>query len=87
MVAVGQEVLLTCDAVGADKLKYTWIRKWHKRISSQATGINTNHLAINNISTDDSGQYKCIVLGGNSCTKSKPVNVTVLGKVFYKMCN
>ncbi|XP_065918159.1 basement membrane-specific heparan sulfate proteoglycan core protein-like isoform X2 [Dysidea avara] len=78
VVAVGQEVLLTCDAVGADKLKYTWIRKWHKRISSQATGINTNHLAINNISTDDSGQYKCIVLGGNSCTKSKPVNVTVL---------
>ena len=83
MVAVGQEVSLTCDAVGTEKLNYRWIRKWHKHISSQATGTNTNHLTIYNVSADDSGQYKCVVLVGSSCVKSKPVNITVIGGVHY----
>jgi len=86
MVAVGQDVMVTCGIGGADNLTYRWMRKWHKQIPSRATGINSNLLTIHNISSDDSGQYKCIVLGGNSCIKSSPVNVTVLGEAF-KPCD
>ena len=56
-VRIGTNVALTCDASGADNLKYQWMRMGEKAIPSRAFGVDKNSLIIPNIMVDDSGEY------------------------------
>ena len=79
-VGVGRDVTLTCNASGADNLKYQWMRMGNETIPSTATGINSSSLIIPSIRVDDSGQYKCIVSSGDIEVVSKYGVVLVLGE-------
>ena len=43
-VAMGTNVILTCNGTGADNLKYQWMRMGKKTIPSRARGVNSNIL-------------------------------------------
>ena len=75
---MGRDVTLTCNASGADNLKYQWMR--NKTIPSTARGVNTSTLIIPNITVDDSGQYKCVVSSDDVNVTSEYGNVSVLSK-------
>ena len=77
---MGREVALTCNASGADNLKYQWMRMGNKTIPSTATGGNSNTLVISSIRVDDSGQYKCVVSSGEVNVMSEYGAVSVLCK-------
>ena len=79
--AVGVNVTLTCNASGADNLKYQWIRMGKKIIPSRARGVNSSTLIIPNIMVKDNGDYKCVVTSGNTSVTSRPGIVFVLGKL------
>ena len=90
LVTVGTSVVLTCNATGADNLKYQWMRMGNKSISLQATGVNTNTLTINNITIGDSGKYQCVVSSDGATVTSECGALYVLGKSFNFcafMCN
>ena len=74
---MGRDVTLTCNASGADNLKYQWMRMGNKRIPSTATGVNSNTLVIPSVTVDDSGQYKCVVSSGDVEVMSKYGAVSV----------
>ena len=80
-VAMGVNVTLTCNASGADNLKYRWIRMGRKAIPSRARGVNSNTLIIPNIMVEDNGDYKCVVTSGNTSVTSRPGTVSVLSKL------
>ena len=77
---MGRDVTLTCNASGADNLKYQWMRMGNKAIPSIATGGNSNTLVIPSIRVDDSGQYKCVVSSGDVNVMSEYGAVSVLSK-------
>ena len=77
---MGTKVTLTCDASGADNLKYQWMRMGKKMMPSRARGVNSNTLIIPNIMVDDSGLYKCVVSSGDVTVISKVGNLSVLSK-------
>ena len=81
-VAVGTKITLTCNASGADNLRYQWMRMGEKTIPSRARGVNSNTLIIPNITISDSGLYKCVVYSGNIDVTSKVGNVSVLSKLY-----
>ena len=76
----GRDVILTCNASGADNLNYQWMRMGNKIIPSTATGVNSNTLIIPSIRVDDSGQYKCVVSSGDVDVMSEYGMVSVLSK-------
>ena len=78
IAGVGRDVTLTCNASGADNLKYQWMRMGNKTIPSTARGVNTSTLIIPNITVDDSGQYKCVVSSGDVDVMSEYGNMSVL---------
>ena len=78
---MGRDATLTCDASGADNLKYQWMRMGNKTIPLTATGVNSNTLVIPNITVDDSGQYKCVVSSGDVNVMSEYGTVSVLSKL------
>ena len=78
---MGRDVTLTCNASGADNLKYQWMRMENKTIPSTATGVNSNSLIIPSIRVDDSGQYKCVVSSGDVDVMSKYGMVSVLSEL------
>ena len=80
IVGVGRDVTLTCNASGADNLKYQWMRMGNKTIPSTATGVNSNTLVIPSIKVDNSGKYKCVVSSGNVTVMSEYGAVSVLSK-------
>ena len=77
---MGRNVTLTCNASGADNLKYQWMRMGNKTIPPTATGVNSNTLVIPNVTVDDSGQYKCVVSSDDIEVISEYGTVSVLGK-------
>ena len=86
---MGRDVTLICNASGADNLNYRWMRMGNKNISLQATGVNTNTLTINSVTTGDSGKYKCIVSSDNATIISECGAVSVVGKLYvfsYYLC-
>ena len=80
-VAVGINVILSCNASGADNLRYQWMRMGKKAIPSRARGINSSTLIIPNIMVKDSGRYYCALSSGNTSVTSRPGNVFVLSKL------
>ena len=80
-VAAGMNVTLTCDASGADNLKYQWIRMGKNTIPSKARGINSSTLIIPKIMIKDSGKYQCVVTSGDTSVTSRPGTLSVLGKL------
>ena len=84
---MGIDATLTCNASGADNLKYQWIRMGNKTISSTATGGNSSALVIPNITVDDSGQYKCVVSSGEVNVMSEYGAVSVLRKCNKSILN
>ena len=81
IVAVGTNITLTCNASGADNLRYQWIRMGKKTIPSRARGVRSNTLIIPNIIVNDGGLYKCVVSTGNITVTSKVGYVSVLSKL------
>ena len=79
--AVGTDVTLSCNASGADNLRYQWIRMGKKTISSRAIGVDSNTMIIPNVMISDSGFYKCVVSSGDVSVISKVGNVSVLSKL------
>lgn len=77
---MGRNVTLTCNASGADNLKYQWMRMENKTIPSTAIGVNSSTLVIPSIRVDNSGQYKCVVSSGDVDVMSECGTVSVLGK-------
>ena len=77
---MGRGITLTCNASGADNLKYQWMRMGNKTIPSTATGVNSNTLVIPSIRVDDSGQYKCVVSSGDVNVTSEYAMVSVLSE-------
>ena len=80
-VAVGTNVTLTCNASGADDLKYQWMRMGKKTIPSRAIGVNSSTLIISNIMVEDNGEYKCVVSSGGISVTSKFGTMSVLSKL------
>ena len=80
IVGVGRDVTLTCNASGADNLKYQWMRMGNKTIPSTVTGVSSNTLVIPSVRVDDSGQYKCVVSSGDINVMSEYGTVSVLSK-------
>lgn len=80
-VAVGINITLTCNASGADNLKYQWMRMGKKTMSSKARGINSSILFIPNIMVEDNGRYYCIVSSSNTSVTSRSGTVFVLSKL------
>ena len=78
---MGRDITLTCNASGADNLKYQWMRMGNKTIPSTATGVNSNTLIIPSIRVDDSGQYKCVVSSGDVDVMSKYGMLSVLSEL------
>jgi len=78
--AVGTTVTLTCSASGVDDVMYQWMRKEKKGIPSQARGINTKTLVINNIQRGNSGEYRCTASSGDVDVNSEYGTVSVLGE-------
>ena len=61
-------VSFTCEAEGAT------FYKWERRsgdISSDATGVNTTVLTINNIQPNDTGYYRCVASNASGSSFSK----------------
>ena len=85
-VAAGMNVTLTCDASGADNLKYQWIRMGKNTIPPKARGINSNTLIIPKIMIKDNGQYRCVVSSGDTSVTSRPGTVSVLSKLLQHQC-
>ena len=79
-MAMGSRVTLTCNASGADNLRYQWMRMGEKTILLRASGVHSNTLIIPNIMVNDSGLYKCIISSGDVSVTSKVGNVSVLSK-------
>ena len=84
LAVVGATVTLSCNASGADNLKYQWTKMGNEpmTLQSQALGTNTNSLTINDVTVDDSGKYKCAVSSGNTTVFSKCGALSVVGKVY-----
>ena len=80
-VTVGINVTLSCNATGADNLRYQWIRMGKKTIPSRAIGVNSSTLIIPNIMVKDSGRYYCAVSSGNTSVTSRPGTVFVFSKL------
>ena len=79
--AVGTNVTLTCNATGADNLRYQWMRVGKKTIPSRAIGVDSNTMIIPNVIISDSGLYKCVISSGNVSVISKIGNVSVWSKL------
>ena len=75
-VAVGQHVTLTCNVLNVDNLTYFWAIEGQQNVAPETYN---NILNIYNISINDTGEYICVVINGNSSVDSQPVKVTVLG--------
>ena len=80
-VAVGTTVALTCNASGADNLKYQWMRMGKNTIPLRAIGVNSSTLIIPNIMVEDNGKYQCVVSSGDTSVTSRPGIVSVLSKL------
>ena len=78
---MGTTVTLTCNASGADNLKYQWIRMGKKTMSSRARGVNSSTLIIPNIMVEDNGKYQCVVSSGDTSVTSRTGTVAVLSKL------
>ena len=52
----GQQLQLTCSSEGGPQLEYTWIFS-----DGIIPNQNTNMLTINNVTTNDGGDYTCNV--------------------------
>ncbi|XP_065918151.1 carcinoembryonic antigen-related cell adhesion molecule 5-like isoform X3 [Dysidea avara] len=74
-VAVGQHVTLTCNVHGVDNLTYYWIIEGQQNVIPET---NNNMLNIRNVSVNDTGEYICVVIDGDSSVNSQPVRVTIL---------
>ena len=79
LAVVGTTVTLSCNASGADNLKYQWTKMGNEPMILQSQA-NTNSLTINDVRVDDSGKYKCAVSSGNTTVFSKCGALSVVGK-------
>lgn len=79
---MGRNVTLTCNASGADNLKYQWIRMDGESIPLQATGADTNILTIYSVTVSDSGKYMCMVSSDGATIISECGAVSIVGKLY-----
>ena len=73
----GQQLQLTCKAVGTD-IVYHWMKN-NINISIPADP-NLNMLKIANITESDEGVYKCVASNKGGMVESNPATITVYGK-------
>ena len=78
---MGTNITLTCNASGADNLRYQWMRMGKKTIPSRAIGVDNDTFIIPNITVNDSGLYRCVASTGDVSVISKVGNVSVLSKL------
>ena len=67
---------LTCEAIGATS--YYWERQYGS-IPSGATGVNTDTLAIANLTPEDAGNYRCVVSNDSDETSSNYAKIILIG--------
>ena len=58
---------------------YLWETDSGRNISSNAEGINSNHLILHNILPPDSGRYRCLATNQHGTTYSRYAMLTVKG--------
>ena len=64
----GEDVTLTVSAVGPQPLIYKWMKDG-KKISDD---LKSDKLTISSFSSENQGNYLCIVSGGRQSIESKP---------------
>ena len=80
--AEGSDVVLTCEATGAQKLMYNWERVSKSLPSNVGTSNKGRSLTIHNIKKNNEGQYYCEVSNGGNKVSSSTVQVTVKSELF-----
>ena len=79
--AEGSDVVLTCEATGAQNLTYDWKRVTKSLPSNIRRSNGGKTLTIPNIKKKDEGQYYCEVSHGGNNVSSMIVQVTVKSKL------
>ena len=68
---------LTCEAERVHS--YIWERL-SGSISSNAIGVNTNMLTINNLQLEDAGDYRCVATNDGGSIPSNYATLTLTGE-------
>ena len=79
--AEGSDVVLTCEATGAQNLMYDWKRMTKSLPSNVRRSNGRKTLTIPNIKKNDEGQYYCKVSHGGNNVSSMRVQVIVKSKL------
>ena len=78
-INLGQCVTLNVSAVGSGQLSYCWKKDGRTVTDPKCSGTDGPTLKINTFSTDDQGEYLCVIENSHNTIKSNSANM-VLGK-------
>ena len=68
----GEDVTLTVSAIGPRPLSYKWIKDGVDISDAKCIGADTDTLTITSFSSENQGNYSCIVSGDQQSVESKP---------------
>ena len=75
-------MILTVSAVGPQTLTYRWMKDGEEISDIK----NTDELTITSFSSDNQGNYSCIVSGGQQSIESKPASLRLGMYLTYMLC-
>ena len=78
-IKYGEDVTLSISAVGSGHLSYQWKKDKREITGPKCSGTNGPTLTINEFSTDDQGEYMCVIKDSHKTISSNSANVA-LGK-------
>ena len=75
----GEDVALSMSAVGSEHLSYQWRKDEREITCTKYSGTNGPTLMIKEFSTDDQGEYMCVIKDSHKTISSNSANMA-LGK-------